>query len=152
MNSESIFVATDVLATIGHHAAATYPEECCGGLLGSSTPGGERRIMRVVAVQNASRDERARRYLIEPELVLSFEREAATHELELVGFYHSHPDHPARPSAVDRDHAWPWYSYIIVPVERGVEGAPRAWRLRDDRERFDEERIIEVVAARRVRA
>ncbi|HUE97299.1 MAG TPA: Mov34/MPN/PAD-1 family protein, partial [Longimicrobiaceae bacterium] len=61
--------------------------------------------------------------------------------LEVVGFYHSHPDHPARPSSFDRDHAWPWYSYGIVPATSSGAGAPRAWRLRDDRSRFDEQEI-----------
>lgn len=148
MVSESIHVPAEVLAAMRAHAAETYPEECCGGLLGAAGADGdgERRVVRCIAAPNARGDERERRYLIGPELVSAFEREADVSGLELIGFYHSHPDHPARPSAFDRDHAWPWYSYIIVPVERGVANAPRAWRLRDDREDFDEQSIVESIS------
>lgn len=143
----SIHVPAGVVATMRTHATETYPEECCGGLLGTSGTAadgdGAVRVVRCIAVRNARSDERERRYLIGPELVNTFEREADASGLELIGFYHSHPDHPARPSAFDRDHAWPWYTYIIVPVESGVANAPRAWRLGDDRESFDELQIVE---------
>jgi proteasome lid subunit RPN8/RPN11 len=67
---------------------------------------------------------------------------AARGGLDVLGFYHSHPDHPAIPSAFDRDHAWPWYTYVIVPVEGGEAGAPRAWQLKQDRHHFDEVRLL----------
>ena len=55
----------------------------------------------------------------------------------MLGIYHSHPDDPARPSEYDRDHAWPWYSYLILAVGRGAAGDLNAWQLRDDRTGFD---------------
>jgi proteasome lid subunit RPN8/RPN11 len=139
-----IRVSAEALATIAAHAESSYPEECCGGLLGIDRSGDGRHVVMAVRVGNTRQEERRRRYLIGPEDVQSLENEAANGGLQLVGFYHSHPDHPAQPSAFDRDHAWPWYSYVIVPVSAGEPGVPRAWRLGDDREGFEEQRIIEV--------
>jgi len=126
-------------AAMARHAAEAYPEECCGALIG--TDGLPRSVDRVVAAGNARSEERGRRYLIEPGTVRAAERAAGDDGLEVIGFYHSHPDHPARPSGFDRDHAWPWYSYVIVPATSSGAGAPRAWRLRDDRSGFDEQEI-----------
>jgi proteasome lid subunit RPN8/RPN11 len=140
---ESILLPAEALLAIRAHAARSYPEECCGGLLGVTQEGVARRVVQCSPLQNARGDERNRRYLIGPEAVRSIERDAEAAGLELIGFYHSHPDHPASPSWFDRDHAWPWYSYVIVPVDRGVAGPPRAWRLREDREGFEEQEILE---------
>jgi proteasome lid subunit RPN8/RPN11 len=70
------------------------------------------------------------------------ERAAKAQGLEVIGWYHSHPDHPARPSDFDRDHAWPWYSYIIVSVHEGVPKDMTSWRLKDDRSGYFEEKIL----------
>ncbi len=138
-----IRIGAHAMAAIATHAGGSYPEECCGGLLGVDAEGDGRRVVRVVTIGNARGEQRERRYLIVPEMVQSLEREAANAGLELIGFYHSHPDHPAEPSEFDREHAWPWYSYLIVPVEGGEPASPRAWRLADDRSGFYEQRIIE---------
>lgn len=138
-----IRVPPGALTAMRTHAAEAYPEECCGGLIGVAEQAGERRVVEVVPVGNDRADSRARRYLIGPDAVRALEREASRHGLDLLGFYHSHPDHAARPSDFDRAHAWPWYSYLIVPVERGAAGAPRSWCLTDDRERFEEQTIVE---------
>lgn len=129
----------EVRAAIVRHAAEAYPEECCGALIGRD--GEPRSVVRVVVAGNARSEDRDRRYLIEPGAVLAVQRGAEEDGLEVVGFYHSHPDHPARPSSFDRDHAWPWYSYVIVPATSSGAGAPRAWRLHDDRSGFDEQEI-----------
>jgi proteasome lid subunit RPN8/RPN11 len=126
------------LAAMTEHARASYPEECCGALF-ARTEGEARDVLRAVPAGNARETERARRYLIGPDTLQELEAQAAETGLEVVGFYHSHPDHPAEPSAFDVEHAWPWYSYIILPVSGGDVGAPRAWRLRDDRSGFDAE-------------
>lgn len=132
------------------HAAEAYPEECCGVLVGSDADEGEgdrterrgaREIREIRAVENARTGRRERRYLIPPEVLLELEKELREGNLEVLGFYHSHPDHPAEPSAFDREHAWPWYSYVIVPVREGEAAEPRSWRLAPDRSRFDEEAI-----------
>jgi proteasome lid subunit RPN8/RPN11 len=73
------------------------------------------------------------RYLISAEDLRSAAREVELSELEVLGFYHSHPDHPAAPSAFDQEHAWPWYSYIIVRVDGARSGDIASWVLQDDR-------------------
>jgi proteasome lid subunit RPN8/RPN11 len=134
-------IPAEVRARILRHAARAYPEEGCGVLLGSD--GRPRRVARAIPVENARDRERGRRYLIDPMAVRAAQRAAGNAGLQVVGFYHSHPDHPAEPSAFDRDHAWPWYSYVIVPAAAAGAGEPRAWRLRDDRTGFDEQEISE---------
>jgi proteasome lid subunit RPN8/RPN11 len=69
------------------------------------------------------------------------EKEAREKKIDLIGWYHSHPDAPARPSEFDREHAWPWYSYIIVSVQKGEPKDTTSWRLHDDRAAYDSEKI-----------
>jgi proteasome lid subunit RPN8/RPN11 len=133
------------LQAIGHHASVSYPEECCGVLIGHA--GGETSptlVERILSVGNERQDSRHNRYVISPETILSAQKEARALGLDIVGYYHSHPDHPARPSEFDREHAWPGLSYLIVAVERGRVVEARSWRLTDDRESFDEETIDQV--------
>ena len=143
------------LDRIRAHGEATYPEECCGILVGSAgkaageDPGPLARVVRLVGAENErAQENRHNRYLIPPEVILRTEREARADGLDVVGYYHSHPDHPSRPSDFDRDHAWPGYSYLIVSVREGRARDERSWRLSDDRSRFDEEpiRCVERVA------
>ncbi len=117
-----------------------YPEEGCGVLLGHDD-GADRIVERVIALPNAGDMTRDRRYVIAPDAFVRVEREARAAGLEVVGFYHSHPDHPAQPSAFDVEHAWPYYSYVIASIERGRPGATTAWRLAADRSRFEPETI-----------
>jgi proteasome lid subunit RPN8/RPN11 len=128
------------LEAICRHGEATYPEECCGFLLGT-TAGGETAVERTVPVENERPDSRHNRFVIQPETVLAAHKEARTLGLDVVGYYHSHPDHPARPSEFDREHAWPGLSYLIVAVANGEAQDARSWRLSDDRERFEEEEV-----------
>lgn len=130
------------LETIERHAARAYPEECCGVLIGRPASGdGEGAVERVLSVDNEREDSRHNRYLIPPETVLRAQREARSLGLDVLGYYHSHPDHPAVPSDFDREHAWPGLSYVIAAVEEGDVVATRSWRLTDDRERFEEETL-----------
>lgn len=108
----------------------------------SPNPGSAKDVVRVVPAENARREGRERRYLIPPTAVRQIGDEARRDGLDLIGFYHSHPDHPAEPSVFDREHAWPWYTYLIVAVAGGSVDATRAWRLADDRLRFCEEDLI----------
>lgn len=128
------------LAAIERHAAAGYPEECCGILLGT-TDGDEVCVLRVVAVDNERGESRHNRFVIGPEAVLAAQRAGRAEGLEIVGYYHSHPDHPARPSDFDREHAWPGLSYLIVAVAGGRPSEVRSWRLTDDRAGYAEESI-----------
>jgi proteasome lid subunit RPN8/RPN11 len=134
------------LQAISHHASVSYPEECCGVLIGHAGEEASPTIVeRILSVGNEREDSRHNRYVISPETILAAQKEARALGLEIVGYYHSHPDHPARPSDFDREHAWPGLSYLIVAVERGRVAEARSWRLTDDRESFDEEVIDQVV-------
>ena len=128
------------LQTISRHAAMSYPEECCGVLVGHAYPAANV-VERVLSVGNERGDSRQNRYLISPETVLAAHKEARALGLDIVGYYHSHPDHPARPSEFDREHAWPGVSYLIVSVAGGRVAEARSWRLYDGGERFEEEVI-----------
>lgn len=127
-------VATDA---VRRHVEAVYPEEACGGLLGREAGESGLRILAALPVMNAQATERGRRYLIEAADVLSLERHASALGLEVIGFYHSHPDAPARPSDTDREHAWPSYVYLIVSASRRTCASWRAWRLAEHRGAFD---------------
>ncbi len=119
----------EALAAIHAHVAAAYPEEACGGLFGRTRDGAPSQVIEAVRVANASPTSRACSYLIGPNEVLRLERRAEAAGLQVLGYYHSHPDAPAEPSADDRQHAWPWYVYLIVSARAGRAGAARAWQL-----------------------
>ena len=136
----SLRLRATTTAQIHAELCRLYPEEGCGMLLGHDL-GGERRVARAIASANSYADSRTRHYLISPEQFLAAEREARESGLEVVGFYHSHPDHPARPSAFDLEQAWPYYSYVIVSVAGRRAVDTTSWRLSDDRSRFEPEPI-----------
>jgi len=122
------------------HLCRAYPDEGCGVLLGRDADGA-REVAGTMAFENRRQDSPHNRYLIAPEQFLAAERAARAAGLDVIGFFHSHPDHPPRPSAFDLEHAWPYYSYLIVSVERGEARAARSFRLADDRSRFEEEPV-----------
>jgi proteasome lid subunit RPN8/RPN11 len=122
------------------HLCRIYPDEGCGVLLGRDGEGA-REVVGVVPLENRHGDSLHNRYLVAPEQFLAAERAARNAGIEVIGFFHSHPDHPPRPSAFDLQHAWPYYSYLIVNVTRGEAAEARSWRLVDDRSRFEEERL-----------
>jgi proteasome lid subunit RPN8/RPN11 len=136
-----ILMSPNDLEAIGRHGEVSYPEECCGFLIGR-VEGDSTSVERLLAVANERQDSRHNRFLIAPETVLGAHKEARAAGLDIVGYYHSHPDHPARPSEFDREHAWPGLSYVIVSVQGGKVAEARSWRLTDDRERFEEEAIL----------
>jgi proteasome lid subunit RPN8/RPN11 len=139
-NATTLHVAAADLAAISRHGERTYPEECCGFLLGRSQDG-ETRVATVVPAANERQDSRHNRFVMSPETVLAAHKEARAAGLSVVGYYHSHPDHPAVPSEFDREHAWPGLSYLIVAIRGGQMETAKSWRLRDDRERFEEESL-----------
>ncbi len=129
-------VQRDVEQAIRAHGAETYPNECCGALYGRDGV-----VTATLALSNTTDEGPRRRFLVRPQDYVSAERRASELGAELLGFYHSHPDHPARPSQYDLDHAWPFFSYIIVSVRAGRPEAMTSWRLREDRSAFDPERL-----------
>jgi proteasome lid subunit RPN8/RPN11 len=128
---------------IARHAERDYPYECCGLLLGRFEAPGLKSISEIYAISNA-REEQAKRnrFLIRPEELLQGEQYTAERGLDVIGFYHSHPDHPAVPSQYDLEHAWPVYSYIVVSVMAGAAGDLRSWEMESDRSTFTEEEIL----------
>jgi proteasome lid subunit RPN8/RPN11 len=114
-------------------------QACCS----AASNGDLKRVTRLVAINNA-REEGARhnRYLLTPEDYLRGEREAARQGLDVLGVFHSHPDHPNRPSEFDRAWAMPWFSYLITSVEAGCALESRSWKLADDRSSFIEEPLV----------
>jgi proteasome lid subunit RPN8/RPN11 len=130
------------LNDITAHAERDYPYECCGLLLGKFSNGNTKVACEAFLISNAREEvAKRRRFLITPEELLRGQRYAAQKELDVVGFYHSHPDHPAAPSEYDREHAWPAFSYIIVSVQKGQARDLNSWMLRPDRSAFDQEEI-----------
>ena len=125
-------------AEVHAHLLRAYPEEGCGVLLGRELDG-RRLIERVVGFENQREDSRHNRYLISPEQFLAAEMQGRELGLDVLGFFHSHPDHPARPSTFDLEHAWPYYSYLIVSVLAGRVADWRSWRLAEDRSQFEPE-------------
>ena len=123
------------LTALRRHGVRTYPDECCGALLGPK-PG---EVTEAHPLDNTFPDGRRRRFLVGPDEYRRAEARAAETGLQLVGFYHSHPDHPAEPSQFDLDHAWPNLSYLIVSVRQGQAKEARSWRLKADRSAFEEE-------------
>jgi proteasome lid subunit RPN8/RPN11 len=131
-----IEIAEALVDQIRRHGAQTYPEECCGGLLGERR-NGDVFVRRIEPVPNRGVERRERRYSMDPRDYLGLEKRAADAGLSVVGIYHSHPDHPAVPSEFDREHAWPYFHYLIVAVEMGRAGDVACWVLKEDRKSFE---------------
>jgi proteasome lid subunit RPN8/RPN11 len=133
-------IREDLVCRIHAYGAETYPHECCGALLGRDGDGA-REVADLLPLANRRDDSPRNRFELTPEDVRQAEKAARDKRLELIGWYHSHPDAPARPSEYDREHAWPWYSYIIVSVQGGEPRDMTSWRLRDDRSAYDPEPV-----------
>jgi proteasome lid subunit RPN8/RPN11 len=125
-----------LLEQLRTHLEAAYPEEGCGVLVGRDREA-RRTVERVHALANARRRARARAYRIAPEAFLAVEKRARQDGLEVVGFFHSHPDRPARPSRSDLKAAWPYYVYLIGAVSRGRLDDVRAFTLDPGGRRFE---------------
>jgi proteasome lid subunit RPN8/RPN11 len=137
-------ISPELAERIRQHGVETYPYECCGALLGrdvNSGSSGPREILDLFPLINRRDDSPRNRFSVTPQDVLAAEQAAQGKGLDVVGWYHSHPDHPARPSEFDREHAWPWYSYIIVSVHSAVPQEMTSWRLKDERDAYTEESI-----------
>jgi len=145
-------ISAELAEKIRAHGVETYPYECCGALLGrenssDGAAGVAREVLGLFPLVNRRDDSPRNRFAVTSEDVREAERAATAQGFEVIGWYHSHPDHPARPSDFDRDHAWPWYSYIIVSVHTGVPKDMTSWRLKDDRSGYFEEKILPLKAS-----
>jgi proteasome lid subunit RPN8/RPN11 len=130
-------IPPSLLLRIHAHGEVAYPEEGAGFLLGQ--PG---RVRDILPLSNA-RESSARhnRYLISAEDYATAEAGAEERGLDIIGVFHSHPDHPSSPSDFDREWAQPFFSYVITSVQSGVAAGSRSWRLAEDRSQFIEEEI-----------
>jgi proteasome lid subunit RPN8/RPN11 len=133
MSERRLTVTAEVDHAIRRHGEETYPHECCGAMVGRGD-----RVTGTVALPNTTEEGPRRRFLVRPSDYREAERRASELGGELLGFYHSHPDHPARPSQYDLDHAWPTFAYVIVAVAAGAAGDMTVWYLKDDRSHFEE--------------
>ncbi|HTS12146.1 MAG TPA: M67 family metallopeptidase [Candidatus Limnocylindrales bacterium] len=136
-------IGDSLVGRIGAHGVDTYPHECCGALLGHDGDS-SREVIDLLPLPNRRDDSPRNRFELTSDDVRLAEKTARRKGLELLGWYHSHPDAPARPSEFDREHAWPWYSYIIVSIANGRPRGISSWRLQDDRSAYVRE-AIEVV-------
>ena len=133
VKAQTLVVNAAIDREIRRRGEETYPHECCGALIGTGN-----RVMATVALPNTTEEGPRRRFLVRPSDYQLAERRATELGVELLGFYHSHPDHPARPSQYDLDHAWPTFAYIIVAVAQGAAADMTVWFLKDDRSSFEE--------------
>ena len=133
MSSQALTITSGVDSAIRIHGQETYPHECCGALVGRDGA-----VTAIVGLPNTTDEGPRRRFMVRPSDYQLAERRATELGGELLGFYHSHPDHPARPSQYDLDHAWPTFAYIIVAVADGSATDMTVWYLQEDRSRFEE--------------
>ena len=132
MPDARLVLAPGVAGAIRRHGEEAYPDECCGALVG-----GNGSADAIVALPNTTEEGPRRRFLVRPSDYRLAEQRAGDLGAELLGFYHSHPDHPARPSQYDLDHAWPTFAYVIVSVATGAAADMTVWWLKDDRTIFE---------------
>ncbi len=134
-------LSMDLLDRIQSHAEASYPNEGAGLLLGK-VDGERRSVTQLLPLENEfEEDERHHRYQISPRDMLAAQQLADSQDLDIVGVFHSHPDHPAEPSEFDRQWALPWFSYLITRVQEGKARESRSWLLTEDRSRFEEQAL-----------
>ncbi len=137
-----ISVSDEQLAEMRAHGERDYPYECCGLMLGRFA-NELKQVLETYAISNAREEEAKRnRFLIQPEELMRGEKYARERGLDVIGFYHSHPDDVAVPSQYDLEHAWPTYSYIVMSVEKTRAVDLRSWEMESDRSRFNEEQIL----------
>lgn len=139
-----IYISKTLENEIRHEAEKSFPNECCGVLLGKIDDNDNKKLYRIEPIINLSDEsEQYHRFLITPEDLMKSEVKARRLKLDILGFYHSHPNSVAIPSEFDREHALPFYSYVIVAVHNGSSDDFTSWELNEDREKFNSENIIE---------
>ncbi len=123
-------VPTAVMAELHRHLEAGYPNEACGALIGRAEPD-QHEVLEFRPMRNVITDRPWDRYALDPLEQLRVQKDAEARGLEIIGFAHSHPDHPPVPSRFDEEHAWDFYSYIVASIQQGKLVAARSWRLID---------------------
>src|SRR6266566_5768838 len=126
-----------ILREIYDHTEASYPNECCGLIVGTMS-GTTRTVHSFRKCKNLNTERARDRYEMDPLDMLRTEREFANSDWDIIGIYHSHPDHPSRPSQTDTDRAWPDYSYVIISVQKGTVATAQSWVLNEGERKFYE--------------
>ena len=142
MKFKMIYLTEENKTAIEQHGEKTYPFECGGMLIGHFKTGGKKIVTETFPLENSSQEDQKNRVLILPKDVLRAERYAREKKLDVIGYYHSHPEDRAVPSQYDLDHALPVWSYIIVSVLEGKTVDIRSWEMENDRSKFNEEDLV----------
>lgn len=137
----TLAITSTSLEQMMEHARRAYPEECCGAIFGAAISGGNE-VQAILEIENAAENDHRTHFRIAPHDYLRAEREADRLGLLLLGFYHSHPDHPATPSDTDREYAQPGFSYPILAVTAAEVIAITSWYLPDGAEWYETEMVI----------
>jgi proteasome lid subunit RPN8/RPN11 len=138
----TLVLTSDQISQIEREGAEAYPNECCGAMLGRDDADSRRLVSRLEPLGNSfEADEQYHRFSLNPRDLMQLEKRAGDAGLAVLGFYHSHPDHPARPSEYDRQHAWPYYSYVIVSIAKRNPVDLTSWQLDESTEQFKPEMI-----------
>ena len=136
VRKNQIILSSEAFDVIRRNCGVAYPYECCGALIGR-----DRLVIEALPLPNTTEEGAQTRFRVRPTDYQMAEQRALRLNAELMGFYHSHPDHPASPSQYDLDHAWPVFAYVIVSVDRGQPREVTSWRLTEDRSAFCEESV-----------
>lgn len=139
----AVEICTTDIEAIRGHGEETFPNECCGFMLGTYENGNKKTVELLRADNDRESENQYNRFLITPEAYMRGEKAARSKGLDIVGFYHSHPNAPARPSQYDLDHAWPFYSYVIVSIMDKKWDNMTSWVLNEDRSAFGAEDIVQ---------
>jgi len=123
------------------HARATYPNECCGAMLGSVNDG-QKRVVEAMPLENAAAGPQRERYELRPEDLLKADREARSRKMDLVGIYHSHPDCGAYFSETDLKNSCPWYSFVVLSIQKGEFDHANSWLPNADQTAAEKEELI----------
>src|ERR1041384_8278274 len=134
-----IKIKASLLREIYDHTEASYPNECCGVMVGTSDESKNHTVHAFRICKNLNTERARDRYDMDPLDMLRVEREFEKSPWDIIGIYHSHPDHPSRPSQTDTDRAWPYYSYVIISVQKGTAASAQRWGLNADEKKFFEE-------------
>jgi proteasome lid subunit RPN8/RPN11 len=137
-----IHLTTQHIAAINAHGEETFPHECCGFMLGKLAGDDDATVAKLVRAENTRHDSLRNRFEIDPGEFMRTDKAARAEKLDIVGFYHSHPDAPARPSEYDRERAWPGYCYVITSIISGKAADLTNWRLAEDRSGFIKDEIV----------
>ncbi|MEZ4982751.1 MAG: M67 family metallopeptidase [Saprospiraceae bacterium] len=135
----TVYITEEVEKFIQNHGAEYFPNECCGFLYGKE--GDKREITLAKRVDNSKEGDQRRRFEISPKDYMDAERFAILNDLDLLGIYHSHPNHPAIASEHDLAKAMPFFSYLIISVNEGIPGDLKSWKLENDERKFTEEHV-----------